>query len=338
MLFPLVAAVVPLLVLASPTQVLYAHLDQEHAPMIGVLSQANYDSVHNLLPTKTRPVVYKSAAELSAAVVSGAVHVGLVSGVPQADAPILSFSSTLVSPRAMFACAEPGCETMREALDASIVRAQHAGADAAAARANPPFEFLAVHTCRTNDPHATFPYPAAVVGDRLWNATRRGAVRIASLGPYDWANDGNYTALPPTGFWPAFEAAVEEHFRAQYGIGFERVWRPTSSSTMDAVKDGDADATAPYWTMDAYYEDRVRHYTFDPTCTTLGYDSTFFVKASMESQTEAAFPWFVAAGLVAACFALFVLYVRHRERRDSPLFAPLSAENRLSNQDKEAAL
>merc|ERR1719163_937588 len=195
---------------------------------------------------------------------------------------LVAFSSTLVSVRAMFT-AEPA-DTLRLALDAAIVRALHDNADRTAAVNNPPFEYVAVHTCRTDEAER-FPFPAPVAGDRLQQAIDRGHLRIAALGPYDWGQDGNYKAEPMTGFWVEFLSSVETFFKAEYGVGFERVWSLSSAGTMNLLTDGDADATEPYWTVDAYHDGTPRPHAFRYSCTTLGYDSTFLV-ADTELQGE----------------------------------------------------
>jgi hypothetical protein len=78
---------------------------------------------------------------------------------------------------------DPECDTVLEAIDAAIVRTLAEGADAIAARANPPFDFISVHTCQTNVV-SRFPFPTPQSGDRLANAAARGYLRIAALGPY----------------------------------------------------------------------------------------------------------------------------------------------------------
>jgi hypothetical protein len=179
--------------------------------------------VHHLLPEKTQAVIFEHKADLLAHTVNGSVHASLMSGLPEDETGLVRFSSTLVSPRTMFTKApwqeaaaslvleiqsvseklpeetaknswDPH-DTLRLAIDAAIVRALHEGKDAEAARLNQPFEFVAVHTCRTSDEKYDeyFPFPDPVPGDRLDTAIKRGWLNVASLGPYDWGgNDGNY--------------------------------------------------------------------------------------------------------------------------------------------------
>eukprot|EP00038_Savillea_parva_P007831 m.172824 g.172824 ORF g.172824 m.172824 type:complete len:368 (-) comp13588_c0_seq1:222-1325(-) len=309
---------------ATNVEELYTRLAGVTTPRLGVLSQGNFDSVHQLLPNGTTPVVYAHDSDLIQAVLNRSVDAGLVSGIPNPSTNLVTFSSTLVSPRGMFSCRDAECDTTIEALNAAMVRALNDGAAAAAARNNAPFEFVAVHTCRTNMVDR-FPFPTPVAGDRLANASARGSLRIAALGPYNWSNDGDYLASPPTGFWPDFLSAMEQHFITGMGFGFERVWNPTSDGTMEMVLNNTADATEPYWTVDAFYNNRARQHTFALSCTTLGYDSTFFVRdsaldaASQEGDddgkiNDGALAAIVLGAALVAAVAVAILVIVRRER------------------------
>jgi len=317
---------------------LYDHLARLPTPTLGVISTGNFDSVHHLVPSDTTAVIFNHVADLVDAVLNGSVSAGLTSGLPPSADRVVTFSSTLVSPRSMFTCGRAECGTVVEALDAAVVRALNSGADVQAARGNAPFEYVSVHTCRTNLVDR-FPFPTPSAGDRLRNATIRGTLRIAALGPYNWGNAGDYTKEKPTGFWPELLSAIEYHFQNSTGIGFERVFAMTSDAAMAMVDSGIADATEPYWTVDAYYNGRSRQHTFAPSCTIHGYDSTFFVAPpaagaegggstpAVESGPQ------VSAGLVAGIAVLgallllsvplIILAVRRRERRAAHKFRPL---------------
>lgn len=304
---------------------LYDYLNAKEAPTLGVLSQGNFDSVHHLVPDKTTPVFFESTSEIEEHTRTGEVDASLLSSLPENDEGLITFSSTIVSPRAMFS-AEPA-DTLRLAIDAAIVRALHDNADRTAAINNPPTNYVAVHTCRTDEVDR-FPFPAPVAGDRLQQAIDRGHLRVAALGPSDWGKAGNYEADPPTGFWPEILASIEGHFKAHYGVGFERVFSDSSAGTMNLLLSGDADATEPYWVVDGYHEldgvQKPRPHAFIYSCTTLGSDSTFLVadldlqseldkEAKLESEVDAlkrqvadlegqvaAGAWAAAAGLILA--------------------------------------
>lgn len=188
--FVLLAAVTCCNAASHPTNVdaLFTHLDGLTAPRLGVASAGNYDSVHQLLPAKTTAVVFSGVADIIAAVLNGSIDAGLISGIPSPSTGLATFSSTLISPRGMLTCKGAECDTVVEALNAAIVRTLNDGGAVTAARANEPFEFLAVHTCKTNQVDR-FPFPTPQPGDRLANASARGALRIAALGPYDWYED-----------------------------------------------------------------------------------------------------------------------------------------------------
>ena len=61
----------------------------------------------------------------------------------------------------------------------------------------------------------------------------------------DWAQDGDYTASPPTGFWPEYTDALLAEFKAAYGadITLERVW--CGWTCTELLLSGDADISAP---------------------------------------------------------------------------------------------
>ena len=421
MLSPLIfAAMVATATSAHPTNVgeLYTTMAALPAPTLGVLSGGNFESVNYMLPLTVTAVVFTTSAELEEAVINGSVTAGLMSGLPSVSDDLAAFSSTAISPRAMFT-QRGGNQAIRDAFDAAIVRALRNGAAEDAARANPPFEFVAVHTCLTSNV-SRVPWPDL--------GGRTEPFKIASLGPYDWGNGGNCechidgqcpfscstrllatlrppshshppsclaalavrqamrcsgrhkghslhsicpggrgaencgskyadgafrwadystiycpsrifsasasravpavdTARPPTGFWPDFEAQVAAELLAGTGLGYERVWAPSSAATMLLVANGTADATAPYWTVDAYYGDRSRQRQFETGCTTIGYDSTFFVKTQAASAAGSAsdgdgVPVMIPILLGAAVILCvgFVLYLRKREVRGQPLF------------------
>jgi hypothetical protein len=243
-------------------------------PRVGVLSTANFDSIHHLVPAHTEAVIFEDTQDVVNAVVNGDIDAGLVSGIPPLHSEIYTFSSTIVSLRAMFVHDDAG--SLRYAIDAAIVRALHTGADVRAASNNYPFEYVSAHTCRTNDVDR-FPFQK-VPDDTQWNViASRGHVRVAALGPYNWGTDGDYTVSPPTGFWPEFYNDVEKWFLNGTGYSFERVYFSSSAQVMDALLNGTVDATEPYWTVDAFHNNRARIHLFQSSCTTIGYDSTFIV-------------------------------------------------------------
>jgi hypothetical protein len=241
---------------------------------LGCLSKGNFDGVHHLVPDKTTPVVFSDVDVLLECTRNGTLDASIISGFPEDETGLVTFSSTMVSVHSMFT-AEPA-DTLRLAIDAAIVRALHAQADRIAAANWPPFQYLAVHTCRTDEVDR-FPFPDPVDGDRLAEAKSRGALRIASIGGAKWGIDGDYSQDPPVGFWPEFYNAIEEHFKEGTGVGFERVAGSGSVDVMDLVLNGEADATEPYWLMAGYHNDMARQHLFIPSCSTLGYDKTFIV-------------------------------------------------------------
>jgi hypothetical protein len=78
----------------------------------------------------------------------------------------------------------------------------------------------------------------------------------------DWAQDGDYTVNPPTGFWPEYTTSMLAEFKTVYGsdITLERVWCGwTCTQALLAGGDyGGSDMSAPYFNLDGYAFDRPR--------------------------------------------------------------------------------
>jgi hypothetical protein len=264
---------------------LHDWLEAKATPRVGVLSQPNYDAVHHLLPKKCEPVIFAHKEDLLKHTLNGSVHASVMSSMPADSTGLVLFSSTLVSPRGIFT-AEPA-DTLRLAIDAAIVRALHANVDVTAAANNQPCcsNHVAVHTCKTNQVEL-FPFPDPVPNDRLSKAIARGHVRVASYDQPNWGTAGDYSVVPHTGFYPEFLDAIEVAFKANYSVGFERVWIAGGGTpVMNALLTDDADITEPYMGIDAFHEGRSRTHSFISSCTTLGTDSTFFV-ADTDLQSE----------------------------------------------------
>merc|ERR1711963_416474 len=139
---------------------------------VAFISQANFDSVHNVLPDSVQVVLCDGTSHFGLTcsgtqdminlIKNGDLLAGLISGLPDHDqAPHLNtFSSTVVSTRAMLMAPALSSDTphgtnsnstssfdLSLAVDAAIVSLQQAGKDEQIRLANMPFEFIAVHTC-----------------------------------------------------------------------------------------------------------------------------------------------------------------------------------------------
>lgn len=266
---------------------LYSAIETGSNKKVAFLSQANYDSVHTVLPSSTEAVICdathatcKSTADMIDHIKSGDFVAGLISGLPTADqAPSLhTFSSTVISLRAMFMAPANSQETphgslataqssyeLSLAVDAAIVRLQSAGKDEEVRQNNLPFEFAAVHTCRTDDPSIfTVPNSAAAEG-LLKEVLDTKVLKIGALGPYDWGgNDGNYKVDPPVGFYPDWLTAFCEKFNALAGpdgvaynsngaISCTRTYQAGSGGVFRDLFDHVTHVTEPYYTVDAFY-------------------------------------------------------------------------------------
>lgn len=286
---------------------------------VGFLSDGNWQTVHDVLPNDTVPVIVGHTAELEEMVANETLVAGLVSGVPDRSR-FITFSSTLVSPRAMFVTA-----AWEEYIDAAIVRVIEQGLPQQFAAANPPFEMVSVFSCKGTP--SMFPWPAGPVTRNL---------KIGALGPFDWGSDGNYTANPPTGYWPDYFNAIEAQFKQQYGFGFDRVYFSTSADVNNALINGTIDATEPYWTIDSFHNNRARKHLMEMSCITMGYDSTFFTRRApvpapipvVAKGDDGLDDWVLAIVIVlpilfAAAVAVGVWLII-KERAGNPVFQPLN--------------
>jgi len=249
---------------------------------VGFLSEANYKSVHTVLHEGIEPEYFTDTEHLYDAVRAGTVIAGFISGVPD-ETEFQVFSSELISPRSFQMSKGPESRDLMEAVDAAVVRTHNLGELQLAARKNPPFEAVEVHTCRSDDP-TKIPFPAADKATGLLKevlTTRK--LKILSYGNAsalpDWKQDGNYKANPPTGFWPDYMRSFMKHFKAAYGedIELERVWHKTAAGT-EAVLSGDIHMTEPYYIYENLWNDRVKKWSFEFSCIVCGYDQKFFAK------------------------------------------------------------
>jgi len=243
--------------------------------LVGAMSQGDFDTIHHIAPDAVA-VIANGTEHLYDMVNNGEVDAGLLSGMPDED-QFDVIPSGSISPRAMFT--RPDDMETRRLVDAAIVRLQQSGKMSEYAETNQPFNYVEVHMCRSGDPDLHLPFPEKPAVQKV--------IKVGALGPYDWHQDGNYTADPPTGFWPDFYGGLQEQLGDSYKL--ERVWYPSSAGVMDALVAGDVDVTEGYWTVDSFYHDEPRTWALNAGCTTLGYQSNFFTKTSFlisESDKE----------------------------------------------------
>jgi hypothetical protein len=301
---------------------------------VGFLSQGNFESVHALLSNLTVPVIITDKYLLEKFVENGTLLAGLISGVPLDQNGFLTkFSSTLVSPRAAFTSRNQTSDHMTFALNAAIVRVLRKGKDRKFAERNAPFEYLAVHSCRATDSTIkSFPFPMANESNGILKMVLDGnrEFLVGGIGPFNWAQDGDYTKSNPTGFWPEFLDAMLEEFQIAYGgdIRFKRIYYSSSNAAMDALVNNAVHFLEPYWTVDAFYLDSPRIQVLRTSCTTLGYDSTFF--ALEQPGEDPSHKTTIILSIVFGVLGLILIFVLgiliYRERRGKPVFAPFSEE------------
>ena len=264
---------------------LRAHLSTEGGA-VAFIGEGNYHSVRHVLPPSVEEgglweVVYiEDADELEAAVASGAVTAGLVSGEPEDVLSVLNtFSAGTISPRAALLapeCVAPS-NALNSALSAAIMHVQATGGFRDAVAANHPFEAAAMFTCAVQE--GTFPNASLAEG-ALRDVLDTGVLKVAALGPYDWGVDGDYTADKPTGFWPDYLSALVAALADGMGapIAMERVYAASSADTLQLLLDGEAHISEPYFATNGLFDGVPRQDAFHMSCTTLGYDSTFFTR------------------------------------------------------------
>lgn len=257
---------------------------------MGFLSEANYMSMHTVLSDKVQPVYYTSTDELYAAVDSEEIVAALISGTPDAERYNI-FSTDLISPRAFQMMPGDSSKDLMEAIDAAVVRTHNAGELLLAQDANPPFEAIEVHTCRTDDP-TKIPFPAAATATGLLkDVLDNKKLKMLSYGTADdlpdWAQDGIYSTTPATGFWPDYMNYWMAHFQQAYGsdIVLERVWMTAGGS--DMLLNGSIHMSAPYYIYENLYNDRLKKWSHEFSCVVMGYEQQFFSKKAVLDFSDA---------------------------------------------------
>jgi len=257
---------------------------------VGFLSEANYRSVAPVLSDKIEPVYYTHSTDIFDAVFSGSVLAGLISGVPE-KANFSVFSTDMISPRSFQMMPGEASRDLMEAVDAAVVRTHNAAEILKATQANPPFEAVEVHTCRSSDVDKV-PFPSAsnatgLLKDVLDN--RR--LKVLSYGSPDslpnWQQDGNYQVKPHTGFWPDYLDMWMAHFKAAYGndIILERVWMTSGGTQM--VLNGTIHMTEPYYIYENLWKDRVKKWSHEFSCVVMGYEQQFFAQKAVLDFSDA---------------------------------------------------
>lgn len=303
---------------------------------VGFVSMGNYRMVHHLVPNAT-PVIIKHVEELESAVRNGTIDAALISGVPD-DTEFDIYNSGSISPRGMMT--RQGDTFSRQLADALIVRLLMTGNLFNYAAKNAPFDFVEVHTCRSTDVDIHLPFPQQAAGMMLNSSTSASlptTLKVGALGPYNWAQDGDYTVSPPTGFWPdVFEGlrAVLASSSSFANFTLERKYYKSSVSVMDALANGDVHFTEPYWTIDSFYQNRPRTWSFDEGCLVLGYESTFFTKkpaaaASTDGLGSGIIALIVLAAVAVALLSvvlLFLVLFRGKKEEEKSLSGDRGAE------------
>ncbi|CAE8589363.1 unnamed protein product [Polarella glacialis] len=151
---------------------------------------------------------------------------------------------------------------------------------------------MEVHTCRADSPSAV-PFPAASTATGLLkdvlDSKKLRVLAFGKPGNYpNWAQDGNYQAIPPTGFWPDYMNFFMARFRAEYGsdIVLERVWQTGNAGT-EMVLNGTVHMTEPYYIYEGLYMDRPKKWSHEFSCVVMGYQQNFFALKPVMDFTAA---------------------------------------------------
>lgn len=121
----------------------------------------------------------------------------------------------------------PDSQQLREAIDAALVRAIHAGDYQRIESqyfASNGFESVAAFTCGINPDYFTFPDAASATG-QLKDVLDAKELKVAALGPSNWGYQGNYEEEDPSGLWPDYMNAVFAQFVKQCVNGLATIIR-----------------------------------------------------------------------------------------------------------------
>ena len=109
-------------------------------------------------------------------------------------------------------------------------------------------------------------------------------------------------------------------------FSFVRTYYPTGDHVLQAVKDGSQDTTEPYFLLNSAYDKMGVTTLLNPTCVTLGSDSTFYTKKSPSSNavlSDGAYAGIVIGSVAFVIGTIFLIYMIVREKQGEPLFAPI---------------
>jgi hypothetical protein len=235
------------------------------------------------------------------------------------------FSSRIISPQAMLLAPDYNSVTkpyglrnissndLFEALSAAIADVQRDGIDETLFTRYGLIDLPRVYTCRqdTQLPVVNRNATSGILRDILFNGKK---LIIGGLGPRDWGvHEGNYTAVPPIGFYPALLDEIVKKLgqlkgsdEVKYGDKFsvERKYYTDMTLLFRDLLDGIIHATDVYTLVDAPYNgtgqscsmnvscregescvdsictlrQRPRSLHFRVTCTTAGRDTKFITK------------------------------------------------------------
>jgi len=177
----------------------------------------------------------------------------------------------------------PFSSSLVRAFDAGLVRVMQSGEwETIVSRYSK--MFAASWTCSPDPTQYPFPiYSSLTTADALKVVLDRGSLRVGGFSA-NWGSDGDYTASPPTGFWPDLLEAVVSKIRTAYNknsaeFQIQRVYLSTSKEILQNLGDGveaqpehQLDMTEPYMFVSSFVTDPddgrnyFRHERFQMSC------------------------------------------------------------------------
>lgn len=288
-----------------------AKKDFTHFKKVGVLSQANCNSVKHLLhknaeckfgpkgmPLNTL-LDWVETGEVDAALISQELDDSRFDTVPCGD----------ISTRAMFT--KKNNASVRQQLDAAIVRLQMTENIDKYAKENPPFDYVALNTCRATEDTVDKNYPFA---------KEKKTITVASWKGQKWGNSGDYSnEANLTGFYPDYVNGLTEILQKN-GVLLQRKWYDSMDAVFKAIQNGEVDATEPYVVVNSYHDDRHRSVHFDMGCTTLGLESNFVINKPSNSSDKQLVVGAIVGSFLVLFLLGFIVFLVQKERRGLPFF------------------
>jgi hypothetical protein len=316
-------------------------------------------------------VVQGSAEELKRWVKEDLILAGVTNGGVD-DSELNQFSSMALTTRAMLLKDGPVVTESGNYSNTGLLRALDAAivdfiADGGYSKLEADFEGgisgKQVQTCAPQADLYQYPsYADLDSSDVLKQVIDNGSLPVAQLGflnesgvvePYGFDDLGEYPKDKSTfvaggdgfsGWFPRLEVALLERIADEYkevgSIEENPQYYANSQEVLEAVQNGTAFASAPYYSLaGTYMENNVsepRREVFKETCVLHAFEPFIFTKAESESSgksyTTRTLATLIAVPIAGLFLLIFAIILVHRERAGSPLFLPLNEQENSSRE------